>query len=82
MASKPGIELSKTQRELLREGRILLGVTQVELAAKVGVPQSAIVNYEAGKRKPSIEVLERWADELGYEVVQSGVEIRPKRKGK
>ena len=41
---------------LLREMRQKQGVTQVELAGKLGVPQSFVSKYESGERQ--LDVLE------------------------
>lgn len=40
-------------------------LTQVQLAKKVGLSSSAIAMYEAGERKPSIEILPTFADYFG-----------------
>ena len=46
-------------RKLLKEARLNAGLTQVEVAAKLRVPQSYIAKIEHGERKISfIEVLD------------------------
>jgi transcriptional regulator with XRE-family HTH domain len=45
-----------------REG---LGITQQELAAKLGCTQAALSNYELGKRRLYLASLERIASALG-----------------
>lgn len=40
-----------TFQALLRKARIDLGVTQVDLAKKLGRPQSFVSKYEAGERQ-------------------------------
>jgi transcriptional regulator with XRE-family HTH domain len=47
-----------------RRLRELAGVSQGELAAALGVTPSAISYYEAGKRRPSAVIAERWATAL------------------
>ncbi|MBQ5659192.1 MAG: helix-turn-helix transcriptional regulator [Peptococcaceae bacterium] len=42
----------------IRKGR---GLTQMQLAAKLGVTYSCIGNYEAGLREPSIAMLKQIA---------------------
>ena len=37
-----------------KKARIGLGLSQVELAKKIGIDQRAVSNYEAGLRKPRI----------------------------
>ena len=59
--------MSNIQREnelravqaLLREIRLDAGVTQQELAARLGIPQSFISKYEAGTRRLDICELRR-----------------------
>jgi len=45
--------------ESLRERRQRLGITQTELARRVGTSQSAIAAYESGAKSPSAETLDR-----------------------
>ena len=82
MASKHGIELNRAQRLLLREGRLLLGLTLGGVGQTVGVSDAAILRYEQGKSRPSAAVLEKWAKALGYEVVWGEMEIWPISKAK
>ena len=44
---------------LIREGRMRAGLTQAEVAARVGTTQSAIARWETGKAQPSLETLSR-----------------------
>ncbi len=48
--------------------RASAGLTQSELAAKVGTTQSAIARLESGtsKHSPSVATLQRYAKALGY----------------
>jgi len=43
-------------RELLREARVQAGLTQLDLASRLGVPQSFVSKYESGERR--LDVLE------------------------
>ena len=53
-------------KDKLKEKRIEAGLTQAELAAKVGTTARTIQNYELGKSKPSnMEIAQRIADVLG-----------------
>lgn len=49
----------------LKEVRVSRGLTQAELAERVGVTQHAIAQYEAGRRQPQGEILVRIALVLG-----------------
>ena len=46
----------------LRELRKQRGLTQEELARELDIAKSSVSMYENGKRKPSFEVLEMFAD--------------------
>lgn len=48
--------------EKLRERRLAEGLTQAEVAARLGCTQTAIHQYEAGKRLPRFDVLLRLAE--------------------
>ena len=48
--------------ELLREARRRAGLSQSELAARAGVTQSVVSEYEADKRQPAVPTLARLVD--------------------
>lgn len=62
--------------ERLRQARERLGVTQAELAVRIGSTQPAIARLEAGGVSPSLVTLRRIAAALGMELV---VELRARR---
>jgi ribosome-binding protein aMBF1 (putative translation factor) len=62
--------------ERVRQARERLGVTQAELAARIGSTQPAIARLEAGGVSPSLVTLRRIAAALGLELV---VELRARR---
>ena len=41
------------------------GLTQAELAQRVGIAQRTVAAYEGGERRPSVDVAKRLARELG-----------------
>lgn len=41
------------------------GLTQAELAHRVGIAQRTVAAYEGGERRPSVDVAKRLARELG-----------------
>jgi len=49
--------------------RIEQGMTQEELARKVGTPQPNIARLESGRRPPSLALLQRVAEALGTRLV-------------
>jgi transcriptional regulator with XRE-family HTH domain len=53
---------------LIREARLRAGLTQAEVAARVGTTQSAIARWEAGKARPSLETLTRILRSCGLEL--------------
>lgn len=54
--------------ERLKKSRIERGLSQEELAEKVGAGQNQISRYETGKSTPSVELLERIASVLNVSV--------------
>ena len=48
--------------------RIKKGITQKQLAKKIGTKQSAIARFEAGNVNPSLGFLEKMAGAMGYKV--------------
>lgn len=44
------------------------GITQKELADKIGTKQSAIARLESGNINPSLDLLEKIAAEMGYKL--------------
>lgn len=51
-------------RELRRES----GLTQAEVARRVGIPATVVSAYECGRRQPSLEMAGRLIEAMGYEV--------------
>ncbi|MFD4654430.1 helix-turn-helix domain-containing protein [Kitasatospora sp. NPDC058444] len=60
--------------EAVRLRREALGMTQVQLAAAIGMRQPAVARFEAGGTMPTIVVLERFAEALGMRLT---VELEP-----
>ena len=63
--------------ERVRRAREKLGITQAELATRIGSTQPAVARLEGGGVSPSFETLQRIADALGLELV---VELRAPRR--
>lgn len=53
----------------LIKARAKMGLTQTELAKKVGTKQSAIARIESGNANPSVSFLEKLAQALGSKLV-------------
>ena len=51
--------------ENIAQGRKELGITQVELAERVGVTKAAVSKWELGQSLPDVEMLPRLASQLG-----------------
>jgi transcriptional regulator with XRE-family HTH domain len=73
--SRPGVR--KAYEELENEfaflnevlkARAAAGLTQAQVADRIGTTQSAIARLESGAGKPSIATLQRYAGALGYRV--------------
>jgi ribosome-binding protein aMBF1 (putative translation factor) len=63
--------------ERVRLAREKLGITQAELADRIGSTQPAVARLEAGGVSPSLDTLRKIADALGFELV---VELRLPRR--
>lgn len=56
-------------RAMVHRVRTEAGLTQAELAARMGTTQSAIARMEGGGVRPSLETLEKLAEAVGQELV-------------
>ena len=78
-ARRDGYRRAKAAFELaerVRRARERLGMTQAELASRIGSTQPAVARLEAGGVTPSLATLRRIAAALGLELV---VDLRPVR---
>ena len=48
--------------ERLKECRLKLGITKQEAAKRIQISQPAYLRYEAGTRKPSVQIIEKMAE--------------------
>lgn len=55
-------------RELIA-ARVRAGLSQVEVAARMGTTQSVVARLESGKRPPSMRTVERFAHAVGGHAV-------------
>ena len=53
---------------LIREARLRAGMTQAQLAERVGTTQSAVARWETGGTQPSLETLARLIRACGLEL--------------
>ncbi len=87
-ARKPAIEAGYSRARsayrlaervrLLREAR---GVSQIELAQRMGTTQSAIARLEAGGSYPNLQTLERVGGALRAELVVEFKDVLPAARG-
>lgn len=69
-----------TAATLVSEARARRGMSQRELAQVAGVPQSTVATIEAGKRQPSVAMVERLLDAAGFHLETRLVNsVRPSR---
>ena len=54
--------------EKIREARQKIGITQKELAERMGTSPQNLAQYENGKRQPKLETLDKIAAALGIDV--------------
>jgi len=57
--------------ELVREARLRAGLTQQDLAERLGTSQSVIARWESGRRSPSVETMVRAVRACGLDVAMS-----------
>lgn len=58
------------ERKRLKAARIAKGVTQAELAQRIGVTTQAISSFEKGTKAPKMETVKRIAEALGISVAE------------
>jgi len=58
----------KNYREIIKNKRIKLGISQNKLAKLVGITQPFMNEIESGRKNPSIEVLQKICFELSIEM--------------
>lgn len=62
---------------VIKEARLRAGLSQTELADRLGTTQSAIARWEAGRANPSADALGRVVAACGLELRASLVEVDP-----
>ncbi|SRR6266404_1238649 len=80
VARRAGYRRAKEAYEIaerVRQARKRLGMTQSELATRIGSTQPAIARLEAGGVMPNLDTLHRIAEALGLELV---VDLRRARR--
>lgn len=65
---------------LIREARRLAGLTQAELAKRVGTSQPAIARYERARSMPDLATLHRMIEACGLELRLELAEPDPQRE--
>ena len=55
--------------ELVRQMRLQVGLSQQQLADRLGTTQSAVARLEAGAARPRLETVEKVAETLGQDLV-------------
>jgi DNA-binding XRE family transcriptional regulator len=66
--------------ELLKTRREMLGLTQRSLASKLGVEASHVAFIENGRRRPSLKLVGRIADTLGFDRLQILILAHPETR--
>lgn len=70
--------------EALRAWRHAAGLTQAELARRIGQHQVSVANVEGGRRAPSLETISRWLEACGVQGrpiwTESGLELMTERE--
>ena len=70
MASRTKLAEKKVFLSLVRQMRLDAGLRQVDLAKKLGLPQSFVSRYESGERRLDVLELRRLCVVLGVSLVE------------
>jgi len=62
------LEFEFAIRDALMRARAKGGVTQAQLAKKVGTRQSAIARFESGRSNPTVKFIQNLSEALGLEI--------------
>src|SRR5262245_24147499 len=65
--SSDRVELTKSERVMLRMWRLQAGIMSKQMATDIGVSRQRFSNYETGARSVPYQVLEAWRQALGRE---------------
>ena len=68
VSPRPPVEATTLSGSLLRLARRQAGLTQRQLAAHAGVPQSMIAAYETGRREPTMPTLLKLINAAGLDL--------------
>jgi ribosome-binding protein aMBF1 (putative translation factor) len=66
--AEAAVEVARKLLESLIEARLRAGLSQTEVARRMGLPQSAVVRLEAGAHSPTLSTLARYASAVGVEL--------------
>lgn len=80
-----GIDISKPDprfelADLITQARLFAGITQEELARRMGTKQPSVARAESGKIEPSIDFLEKVAKAIGTSLVYPRFEFMKEPK--
>lgn len=62
--------VEETFATCMRTCRAMIGLTQSELAERVGVDKQSVINWEKGEYMPSLRTAVKLADEFGISLNQ------------
>ena len=63
-----GIAMQKEVKMNIKEMRIKCGLTQGQLADKIGVVQQHVSRWELGKHRPSVDTVQKLAEVLNCNI--------------
>lgn len=63
--------------EAIRNARLRAGITQTELARRLGTTQSAVARLEASGANPTVSTLERALAATGHRLVLAAARVEP-----
>ncbi|MGG7509424.1 helix-turn-helix domain-containing protein [Plantibacter sp. YIM 135249] len=67
-----------TLSDRLKKARLLAGLEQAELAARIGASRTSISNYETGRNEPTVSVFVAWSRVTGAPLEWLAEGVKPK----
>jgi transcriptional regulator with XRE-family HTH domain len=73
--------MPRRQRPALKKARERAGLSQAELAQRIGITRNYVVLVEVGRRNPHLGIMERWATALGHKASFDLFRLEPSDDG-
>lgn len=68
--------------EHIRKRRLTLGLSQAQVAARIGVSSNTVLNWEKGHNEPPVEAIPRIVQFLGYDPFPAAATLSERMRAK